>query len=88
MLGVEARPASLLGRPGTPLGETRPAMSRATPMPQLSPTPARVCATAPHRGLTLPVHGPTLIPWMTGRGSNEHAFISRSFSSSLLHDRG
>jgi hypothetical protein len=38
-------------------------------------------------GLTPPVHGPTLIPWTTGRGSDEQAFISRSFSSSLLHVR-
>jgi hypothetical protein len=32
--GVEAKPASLLGRPVRLWGETRPAISRATPMPQ------------------------------------------------------
>jgi hypothetical protein len=84
----EAPGQRALGRPVTPQGETRPAISRATLMVQLSPTSARVCETSPHGGLTLPVHGPTLIPWTTGRGSNEQAFISRSFSSSLAHVRG
>jgi hypothetical protein len=38
--GVRSRPASL-GSAGTPLEGKRPAMLRATPMPRLSPTPAR-----------------------------------------------
>jgi hypothetical protein len=69
-------------------GKRRPAISRTTLMPQLSPTPARARETTTAWGLTLPVHGPTLISWTTGRGSNEQAFISRSFSSSLAHVRG